>query len=374
MTSHPDETNVPGKSGDPGEPVTSPADVSSAGTPPAGTPLQGALAPGASLEGAPESNAPPEVPRIEAPQPESPQRGALPSHAPSPEAIEPSVATAVPDLAGGGDSPPPWRTEPPASWRDQPPAVPPDLRVPWGAREVVLFLLFAALLILVATLAVSLGLRALGVTHGFGPRGPRETSIFLLANQAILFAGIMLYLYWRIHWRYGAPFWSTLQWKPLEPLRAPRWLAYLGCVGGGCTLAVVIEAASQHLGKNANMPIETFFKTRDTALVLLVMSVLMAPLLEETIFRGLLYPVLARAWGIAWGIVVTGILFGLMHSQQLGGSKAHVALLILVGITLTWVRAGTRSVLASFLVHISYNGFLTAGFIASGAFRHLPPR
>jgi hypothetical protein len=320
MTPHPDEANIPSKSDEPSEAIASP-----------------------------------------------------------PEDIEPSVATAVPDLAGG-DSPPPQPGEPPpASWpvRDslnQPSAVPPDLRVPWGAREIVLFLLFGVLLILVATLAVSLALRALGITHGFGPRGPRETSIFLLANQAILFAGIMLYLYWRIHSHYLAPFWSALQWKPLEPLRAPRWLAYLGCVGGGCTLALVVEAASQHLGKNANMPIETFFKTRDTAMVLLVMSVLMAPLLEETIFRGLLYPVLARAWGIAWGIVVTGILFGLMHSQQLGGSKAHVALLILVGITLTWVRAGTRSVLASFLVHISYNGFLTAGFIASGALRHLPPR
>ncbi len=139
-------------------------------------------------------------------------------------------------------------------------------------------------------------------------------------------------------------------------------------------MAVAVEAASQHLGKNVNMPIETFFKTRDTALILMVMSVVLAPLFEETVFRGFLYPVLARAWGMAGGIVATGIVFGLMHSQQLGGSKSHIALLILVGITLTWVRAGTRSVLASFLVHISYNGFLTAGFIASGAFRHLPPR
>lgn len=253
-------------------------------------------------------------------------------------------------------------------------AAAPDLQVPWGFREILIFLFFVALLVEVVAAGVSLILLSLGVTHQFLPRDPAETSIFLLVNQAVLFAGIMLYLYLRMHLRYKAPFWSTLQWNPLEPLRVPRWLAYLGCIGGGCTLALVIEAVSEHLGKGVNMPIETFFKTRDTALALMLMSVLLAPLLEETIFRGLLYPVLARAWGIVSGIIVTGILFGLMHSYQLGGSKAHVALLIFVGIVLTWVRAGTRSVLSSFLVHVSYNSFLTVGFIASGALRHLPPR
>jgi membrane protease YdiL (CAAX protease family) len=300
--------------------------------------------------------------------PETPQ---FASQTPLQSPRESATALEAPEL------PLPPQDGSPMHWRPEggiPAAPPADLRVPWGMKEIVLFLLFVAVLIELTAGGVSLGLMKLGVTHEFLPKAPRETSIFLLVNQAILFAGIMLYLYLRIHFRYRAPFWSTLQWKPLEPLRTPAWLAYLGCVGGGCTLALVIEAASEHLGKGANMPIEAFFKTRDTALVLMLMSVLLAPLLEETIFRGLLYPVLARVWGVAWGVTVTGILFGLMHSYQLGGSKAHVALLILVGITLTWVRAGTRSVLASFLVHISYNGFLTAGFIASGALRHLPPR
>jgi membrane protease YdiL (CAAX protease family) len=269
----------------------------------------------------------------------------------------------------------PWQAHySPSEWQGRPIAIQPDLDVPWGAKEIALLVVYGVLLILVATLIISLALWAAGVTHEFGPRGPRETSIFLLVNQPILFAGILLYLYWRIHLRYGEPFWRTLQWKPLTPINMPPWAAYLSCIGGGCAMAVAVEAASQHLGKNVNMPIETFFKTRDTALILMVMSVVLAPLFEETVFRGFLYPVLARAWGMAGGIVATGIVFGLMHSQQLGGSKSHIALLILVGITLTWVRAGTRSVLASFLVHISYNGFLTAGFIASGAFRHLPPR
>jgi membrane protease YdiL (CAAX protease family) len=121
------------------------------------------------------------------------------------------------------------------------------------------------------------------------------------------------------------------------------------------------------------MPIEEFFQSHDTALALMIMSVFLAPLVEETIFRGFLYPVLARHAGVVWGVLLTGILFGLMHSYQLGGNKGHVALLVLVGIVLTAVRAASRTVLASFLVHISYNGFLAAGYLLSNTFHQLPP-
>lgn len=322
------------------------------------------------LPGKPQDSAPePAIAPDSARQPDAPLLGALLPDASS----EPTGGGPASEVIPGLLLPEP-RPSPPYSATTGSPLPPPDLRVPWGWRELLLFLVFVVILIEVTALGVSLTLMSLGVTHDFMPKGPRETSIFLLVNQGILSVGIMLYLYLRIHLRYKAPFWSTMQWKPLNSMRAPLWLVYLGCVGGGCTLALIVEGASQHLGKSVPMPIETFFQTRDTALVLMLMSILLAPLIEETLFRGLLYPVLARAWGIATGIVLTGILFGLMHSYQLGGSKAHIALLISVGIVLTCVRAYTGSVLASFLVHLSYNGFLTVGFIASGALRHLPPR
>jgi membrane protease YdiL (CAAX protease family) len=323
-----------------------------------------------SLPGDPQSSAlnPPSAPNSAIQPLDAPELGVLPPHDGVPERLTPAIDPFPALLA-----PNPWPNQPYGT----PPVVPlaaPDLRVPWGWGELLLFLIFVVILIELTALGVSLSLMSLGITHDFMPKSPRETSIFLLVNQAILSVGIMLYLYLRIHLRYKASFWRALQWKPLDSARAPLWLAYLGCVGGGCTLALVVEGASRHLGKSVPMPIETFFQTRDTAFVLMLMSVLLAPLIEETLFRGLLYPVLARTWGIATGIVLTGILFGLMHSYQLGGSKAHIALLISVGIILTCVRAYTGSVLASFLVHLSYNGFLTVGFIASGALGHLPPR
>ena len=64
---------------------------------------------------------------------------------------------------------------------------------------------------------------------------------------------------------------------------------------------------------------------------------------------------LARRTGAVAGVVITGLLFGLIHSPQYGYSWAAVLIICLVGAVLTTVRAVTKSVASSFLVHVGYN-------------------
>jgi hypothetical protein len=52
------------------------------------------------------------------------------------------------------------------------------------------------------------------------------------------------------------------------------------------------------------------------------------------------------------------------HAAQLRGGSGQIALLILVGIVLTWVRARTGTVTASFFVHLGYNGLQVLGYLA----------
>ncbi len=93
------------------------------------------------------------------------------------------------------------------------------------------------------------------------------------------------------------------------------------------------------------------------------LSVLLAPFFEETIFRGYIYPAIARRIGITGSIIVTGVLFGVLHAPQLWGGWAQIGLLILVGIVFTYARAKTGTVVASYLLHLSYNSFLFLGFL-----------
>src|SRR5258707_14322478 len=139
------------------------------------------------------------------------------------------------------------------------------------------------------------------------------------------------------------------------------------------------------------MPIEEVLKNRSTAMALMAMAVLVAPLVEETVFRGYLYPVLARITsavlqflgmefsyatrtGMATSILVTGTLFGLMHAPQLGYTWGLVSLLTLVGVIFTFARAWTGTVVASCLLHLGYNSMIAfTSIVATKGFTHMPP-
>ena len=98
-----------------------------------------------------------------------------------------------------------------------------------------------------------------------------------------------------------------------------------------------------------------------------------AALVEELFFRGFLYPVLAKQWGAAWAIFLTAAPFAALHMQQYGYAWGALLVIFTVGVVCGIVRAVTRSVGASFLVHVGYNGtqMLLALFLTRG-FTHMP--
>ena len=49
--------------------------------------------------------------------------------------------------------------------------------------------------------------------------------------------------------------------------------------------------------------------------------------------------------------------------MQNAGAWQQVLLISIVGVVLTYVRSRTGTVLASFLIHVSYNSFLFAAFV-----------
>lgn len=250
---------------------------------------------------------------------------------------------------------------------------PDDLRVPWGWLDLLLLIsitFFGTFLVSVFLVA---GFAGFGMTPGVLQKSVSEKSLFLIINQTLLSLGLLGYLVAQVRVRFRSPFWRTIGWRPLETRGIPRRVVYLGLVLGGFTLSLMIQLASAAMQSKAKLPIETFFQDRRSAFLLMLMGVLLAPLVEETIFRGYIYPVISRSFGIGAGVVITGTMFGLLHAPQLWGGWGQIALLILVGIIFTAARAISRTVLASYLLHVSYNSFLFIAFlVASHGLRHLP--
>ncbi len=241
-----------------------------------------------------------------------------------------------------------------------------DLRVPWGWQEVVLLVVFGAIAAVFVTRGIAaIAVRFFGVnsTQIFGDTMSTAKSIVVLLSQAVLDGVAILYLYLMVLVRTDAPFWPTIGWRETRAGRAKIRDTALHFLAGGAALALVVSFVGGFLNSKATLPIEELLKARVSILLFGVLGVLVAPLVEETIFRGFLYPVIARRVGVAAGIVITGTLFGLMHAAQLWGGWGQIALLILVGIVLTWVRARTGTVAASYFVHLGYNGLQLVGYL-----------
>jgi len=242
-------------------------------------------------------------------------------------------------------------------------ALPPDLRVPWDWLDLLLLAVLALAGSVLLRLLLAWMFAAFGVKGAQLRASPSETGLFTIVHQVLLFLLLLGYLTAQIRGSFGAPFWRTIGWHTLEPGQLPRVLRYFGFVAGGFLIAALVQLASVAFASKAKVPMQALFQDRRTAILLLLMAVLVAPVIEETIFRGYIYPVVARSWGMLTGVLATGILFGLLHAPQLWGGWVQIALLVIVGIVFTYVRAMSRTVLASYLLHTSYNFFVSFAFL-----------
>jgi membrane protease YdiL (CAAX protease family) len=269
--------------------------------------------------------------------------------------------------------------EPPATeWQNSPatqfpspqpkfqPTLSDDLSVPWGWMEVLLFVVLGV----VGSVAVTWGLAQAAVhffgahsTDVFGDTMSTTKSVVVLISQALLDAGAILYLYLMLHARTSEPFWQAIGWREMRPGAGTIRHSAIQFLAGGAVMALVVTFVGGFLNSKETLPIEGLLKARVSMLLFAILGVLVAPLVEETIFRGFLYPVVARRIGVGAGIAVTGTLFGLMHMVQLWGGWGQIALLIFVGVMLTWVRARTGTVAASYFVHLGYNGLQLLGYL-----------
>jgi membrane protease YdiL (CAAX protease family) len=247
------------------------------------------------------------------------------------------------------------------------PGIQEDLQVPWGWMEVALFVILGVIAsYLVTSAAAEIAVRLFGVRPSDVLDPDKMTtpkSLVLLLSQAAVDGLAILYFYLMLRARTEAPFWQTIGWRDLYGGNGRIRSSAIRFLAGGALLAVVVTFAGGFLNSKGTLPIEELLQARVSILLFGLLGVLVAPLVEETIFRGFLYPVIARRFGIAAGVAITGTLFGLMHAAQLWGGWGQIALLILVGVVLTWVRARTETVAASYFVHLGYNGLQLVGYL-----------
>lgn len=89
-------------------------------------------------------------------------------------------------------------------------------------------------------------------------------------------------------------------------------------------------------------------------------NLLPAAIGEELLVRGYIFAVLRESIGWRWTLIVTSIVFGLLHVPNPGADAESVLLVMLAGFFLGSVLLATGSLYAAILVHFAWNWVMAA--------------
>lgn len=86
-----------------------------------------------------------------------------------------------------------------------------------------------------------------------------------------------------------------------------------------------------------------------------LLALLLAPLVEEFVFRGVLYSGLAQTWGVAGAGLFVTLVFVAQHLPEVGGYWPALLSIIALGTAAVLLRIRTQSLFPAMLLHASYN-------------------
>jgi membrane protease YdiL (CAAX protease family) len=134
-------------------------------------------------------------------------------------------------------------------------------------------------------------------------------------------------------------------------------LLITGAVLGGLTIGVasLLLLAGHMLRIDPTVPGSWWGQAGRSALVLLP-----AAFFEELFIRGFVFSVLRRAWGWRLALIVTSVVFGLLHAWNPGADAESIVAVIVAGFFLGAILLATRSLYAAGAAHFAWNWVMAA--------------
>jgi membrane protease YdiL (CAAX protease family) len=190
--------------------------------------------------------------------------------------------------------------------------------------------------------------------------GPAPTQEILLADKTFVFLFVLgwvpahlltLAMIWAVATKLGK--------YPLRELFGFSWspdFRLWKSVGVAISLFVMAWLIAAFSGAKKTDLDQILDSSRAAALTLAFIAVATAPLIEEMIYRGLLYSALQRAIGRWFAIIVVASMFAGLHFYQYRQNIAAILSISLLSFVLTYIRAHTGRLLPCFVIHLVFNG------------------
>lgn len=216
----------------------------------------------------------------------------------------------------------------------------------WGMREAAEALVcWVALAVISTTLLARLGLVG-------GDREP--AGIALLLPGLVADCGAIVWV-WGVSPRGRGMGWA---WAKAHK----QILAGLAAAGAAAPVLLVLEQLLERLLGPAEHPFSPVLVAAAgwrSVLVVVVAVCVVVPVLEETLFRGILYRALRRNWGAAPSAGVSALVFAVGHMSWTG-----LLPYLLLGLLLAWLYERSGSLLAPGVAHGAFNAFNLAILLA----------
>ncbi len=227
----------------------------------------------------------------------------------------------------------------------------------------VLFALFTWLFSVAALLVVPLVVVIPYFIYLLTKSGPPSAEV-LATDKTFLFLSILGVIpahlvtfaaVWAVVTRFGKyPFWKTVGFT--WPSSVKRWKTVLASAGIAGILLVIGAAVTYFFGGEKTALDQLIESSMQARLATAFLAFATGPLIEELVYRGVLYPALARVIGVGWSIAIVSILFAGVHVYQYQNNLAVIGVIALLSVVLTSARALTGSVVPGFLIHLVFNG------------------
>ncbi len=235
----------------------------------------------------------------------------------------------------------------------------------WKAWDVVAIVIFSVVIIIAFTIIALFVARAFPQYRNASFTDLATDARVVIGAQAAAYPVILLFIFLTVRSRSQRSFRQGIRWN-WPGATAPAFVA------SGIILALVVDSLARYLPIPKSLPMDSYFHDASSAYIMAIFGVTLAPLMEEMFFRGLLYPILDKYFGVAAGVLLTAAAFAGIHGAQLGFAWAPVLSIFVVGVVFTLVRVKRDSVASSFLMHCGYNlALFSALWISSDHFRHL---
>jgi membrane protease YdiL (CAAX protease family) len=174
-----------------------------------------------------------------------------------------------------------------------PPAVvinPGSENPPWSGLDLlIVVLVLVAALFLFTSIAFVIVLHS-SLAHGMSAAqlGKNPGPLVIVPGMTLAYLAMLVAMYGLVTRHAQRSFWQTVGWRWPG---SPGWLGFLSA---GAFLAVALGELSRLLPIPKSLPMDQFFLNPQGAYLMMIFGVAVAPLAEEMLFRGFLYPVLDR--------------------------------------------------------------------------------